>query len=71
MGPTSFKGNIGQGVAALGNATNAQPIGNATSTLKLSPLTGQQPQTQQTTGQHHHKGGNQGPSTSNGNSTGH
>jgi hypothetical protein len=53
----------------IGNATN--PSSN-TSTLKLSPLAGQQPQTQQTTG-HHHKGstvGKTGASTSTGNSTG-
>jgi hypothetical protein len=53
----------------IGNATN--PSSN-TSALKLSPLTGQhQPQTQQTTGHHHHKGSSTGASTSTGNSTGH
>ena len=71
------------GTASLGNIikvpvnhTNTLPTGNNTSTpppaLKLSQpsLTGQQPQTQQTTG-HHHKGSNTGASPTNGNSTGH
>jgi hypothetical protein len=46
-------------------AKNTTNPNNNTSTLKLSPLT------QQTTGQHHHKGSNLGSSTSSGNSTGH
>jgi len=72
------------GTASLGNIikvpvnhTNVLPTGNNTGTappaLKLSQptLAGQQPQTQQTTGHHHHKGSNTGASTSDGNSTGH
>jgi hypothetical protein len=48
------------------NATNAQPISNNTGTVHPPPaLLAKQPSG------HHHKGNNQGPSTSNGNSTSH